>query len=76
MLFFTSEKHKNCILWSCEKVCEALNFLLDNIYIRFDTKLFRQIVGIPKGSNCAALVADVLLFCYETDFIMSLSEEK
>ena len=57
-------------------MCEALTFLLDNIYIRVGTKLFRQIVGIPMGTNCALLVADLFLFCYERDFMMSLSEEK
>ena len=55
---------------------EALTFLLDNIYIRFGTKLFRQLVGIPMGTNCAPLVADWFLFCYEGDFMMSHSEEK
>ena len=73
--FFTSEVHKNYILWTCQKVCEALTFLLDNIYIRFGTKLFRQIEGIPMGTNCAPLVADLFLFCYERDFMMSLSVE-
>ena len=73
--FLTSEVHKNYTLWTCQKVCEALTFLLDNIYIRFGTKLFRQIVGIPMGTNCAPLVADLFLFCYERDFIMSLSVE-
>ena len=56
-------------------MCEALTFLLDNIYIRFGTRLFRQIVGIPMGTNCAPFVADLFLFCYERDFIMSLSVE-
>ena len=56
-------------------MCEALTFLVNNIYIRFGTKLFRQIVGIPMGTNCAPLVADLFLFCYEIDFMMSLSEE-
>ena len=28
--------------YSCLKVCEALNFLLDNIYIRFGSKLYRH----------------------------------
>ena len=42
-------------------------YLLDNIYIRFGTKLYRQIVGIPMGTNCAPLVADLFLFCYERD---------
>ena len=74
--FFTSEKHRNYTIRSCQKVCEALTFLLDNIYIRFGTKLFRQIVGIPMGTNCEPLVADLFLFCYESDFMMSLSEEK
>ena len=41
---------------------EALIFLLDNIYIRFGFKLYRQIVGIPVGTNCAPLVADLFLF--------------
>ena len=50
-------------------------FLLDNIYIRFGTKLFRQIVGMPMGTNCAPLVAELFLFCYERDFVMSLSVE-
>ena len=53
---------------------EALIYLLDNIYIRFGTKLYRQIVGIPMGTNCAPLVADLFLFCYERDFMMSLSD--
>ena len=28
------------------------------------------------GMNCAPLLADLFLFCYERDFMMSLSEEK
>ena len=56
-------------------MCEALTFLLDNIYIRFGSKLYGQIVGIPMGSNCAPLVADLFLFCYERDFMFSLSDE-
>ena len=35
-----------------------------------------QIVGIPLGTYCAPLVADVLLFCYERDFMMYLSDDK
>ena len=49
---------------------------MDNIYIRFGTKLYRQIVGIPMGNNCAPLVADLFLFCYERDFMTSLSDVK
>ena len=46
---------------------------MDNIYIRFDNKLYSQSVGIPMGTNSALLVADLFLFCYERDFMISLS---
>ena len=49
---------------------------MDNIFIRFGTKLYRQVVGIPMGTNCAPLVGDLFLFCYERGFMMSLSDDK
>ena len=74
--FFTSDAVRNYNLWSCQIVCEALTFLIDNIYIRFSSKLYRQIVGIPMGTNGAPLIADLLMFCYERDFMLSLSEDR
>ena len=50
--------------------------MLDNFLIRFGTKLYRQVVEIPMGTNCAPLVVDLFLFCYERDFVMSLSDAK
>ena len=72
--FFTSEQPKQYKLWSCQKMCDALHYLLDNIFIRFGSKLYRQIVSIPMGTNCAPLIADLFLFCYERDFMLSLSD--
>ena len=37
--------------------------------------LYRQIVGIPMGTNCAPFVANLFLFCYERDFMTSLSAD-
>ena len=45
----------------------------------FVVKMYDQqhrIVGIPMGTNCAPLVADLFLFCYERDFMTSLSDVK
>ena len=28
------------------------------------------------GNNCAPLIAELFLFCYERDFMMSLSDDK
>ena len=74
--FFTSEKSKKYHAWSCQNVCDALTFLLD-IFIRFGTKLYRQVVRIPIGTNCAPLVTDLFLFFffYERDFMMCLSDD-
>ena len=55
-------------------MCDELHYLLDNIFIRFGSKLYRQIVGVPMGTNCAPLVADLFLFCDERDFMLSLSD--
>ena len=42
-------------------MCDSLIYLLDDIYIRFGTKLYSHIIGIPMGTNCAPLEADLLL---------------
>ena len=62
--------------WSCLCVCDALTILLDNIFSRFGTKLYRQVVGIPLITKCALLVADLFLFCYERDFRMYIPDDK
>ena len=76
MHFLLQKNVKKYHAWSCQNVCDALTFLLDNIFIRFGTKLYRQVVGIPMGTHCAPLVADLFLFCYQRDFMMSLSDDK
>ena len=43
--------------------------------VKKSVMLYRQTIGIPMGTNCAPLVADWFLFCYERDFMKSLSRE-
>ena len=74
LFFFTSDQPKRYKLWSCQKMCDALHYLLDNVFSRFGTKLYRQIVGISMDTNCAPVIADLFLFCYERDFMLSLSD--
>ena len=49
--FFTSENPKKYHAWFCQNVYDAPIFLLDNIFIRFGTKVYIQVAGIPKGTN-------------------------
>ena len=32
---------------------------MENIYVQFDGMVYQQIVGIPMGTNCAQLIADL-----------------
>jgi hypothetical protein len=48
---------------------EMLGFLIDNIFVVFGNKIFQQTVGVPMGTNCAPLLADLFLYSYEAEFI-------
>ena len=50
-------------------------FLVDNIYVRFGGQLFRQMVGIPIGTNCAPLLVDLFLYSYENESLDKLIKE-
>ena len=52
-----------------------IEFLVDNIYVRFGGQLFRQMVGIPMGTNCAPLLAHLFLYSYENEFLDKLIKE-
>ena len=56
------------------EVIKMLNFLIDNIFVKFAGKTFRQTIGIPMGTNCAPLLADLFLYSYEAEFIQSLQK--
>ena len=48
---------------------------MDNIYVRFVGQLFQQMAGIPMGTNCAPLLADLFLYSYENEFLDKLIKE-
>ena len=49
-------------LWSCQKVFDALHYLLDNIFMVFVSKLYTLFVGFQMDTNCVPLAADLLSF--------------
>ena len=46
-----------------------LEFFIDNIFAMFGGRVFQQTVGIPMGTNCAPLLADLFRYSYKADFI-------
>ena len=57
-------------------IINMLQFLIDNIFVIFDRLVFQQTVGIPMGTNCAPLLADLFLYSYEVNFIQGLLKKK
>ena len=50
--------------------------MINNIFVVFGDRVFQQSVGIPMGTNCAPLLADLFLYLYEADCIQKLLHEK
>ena len=57
-------------------IVNMLDFLIDNIFVEFGGRVFQQTIGIPMGTNCAPLLADLFLYSYEADFIQWLLQAK
>ena len=53
---------KDIICGHVRNIVTFLHYLLDNVFIKFVLKLYGQIVGIPMGTICTPLVADLFLF--------------
>ena len=57
-----------------------MKHLIDNVAFKHSTFIGRiefcpkRFIGITMGTNCAPLVADLFLFCYERDFMLTLSD--
>ena len=70
--YFVKEHSDSKNKYTEEDIIKMLEFLVDNIFVVFAGKVFQQIVGIPMGTNCAPLLADIFLYSYEAEFIQSL----
>ena len=73
--YFTSDPLNGDNKCTANDICKMIEFLVDNIYVRFGGQLFRQMVGIPMGTNCAPILADLFLYSYENEFLDKLIKE-
>jgi hypothetical protein len=65
----------NVFTFSLEKLSHFLYFLIDNVYVVNDGVVFQQIRGIPMGTNCGPVLANLYLYAYESVFIDQLVAE-
>jgi hypothetical protein len=67
--YFDSDSTKK---FSQTDIFNILEFLIDNIFVMFGGRVFKQTVGILMGTNFAPLLVDLFLYSYEADFIQGL----
>ena len=73
--YFTSDPLNGDNKYTANDICKMIEFLVDNIYVRFGGQLFRQMVGIPMRTNCAPILADLFLYSYENEFLDKIIKE-
>ena len=73
--YFTNDPSNGDKNDTANGICKMTEFLVDSIYVSFGGQLFRQIVGIPMGTNCVPLLVDLFLYSYENEFLDKLIKE-
>ena len=59
----SNAKHK----YTENDIVRMIDFHIDNIFVECGGE-----IGIPMGTNCAPLLADLFLYSYEAEFIQTL----
>ena len=63
-------------LISIAQLIEMINWLIDNTFVTIGTSLFKQVIGIPMGTDCAPYLANLFLFAYEFEFLNDTLKQK
>ena len=56
-------------MYTADDIRKMIEFLIDNIFVQFGGHSFHQVIGIPVGTNCALLLADLFCYSYENEFL-------
>ena len=70
--FSDKKSNKATVTFTSLELIEAINYIIDNSYVCFNGKVFRQIIGVPMGTHCAPYLANIFLYGYEKRFIDNL----
>jgi hypothetical protein len=57
---------------TASSLSDHLDHLINNTFVTVGDRIFKQVIGIPMGTNCAVFLANFFLFTYELDFATRL----
>ena len=60
--YFVKNYSKSDKKYTEDEIVNMMEFLIDNIFVQFGGRVFQQNIGIPMGTNCAPLLADLFLY--------------
>ena len=66
----------NIMYLNKDDVLSLLEYLLNNIYVKYRDNIFRQAIGVPMGTDCAPDLANLFLFAFEYKYIIGLIDVK
>ena len=72
---FSSTASSKACSFRYEDLMEILEFILDNIFVRYGNVVYKQITGIPIGLDSGQDIANLLLYCYESEYVEKVSRE-
>ena len=67
--YWATDDNSNCLTFNNLTLKHAIKYLLDNCYFSLGNKLFKQVIGIPMGSDPAPFLANLFLHYYENKWI-------
>ena len=70
--YFSKTRSSTNVSFSKEDLVFYVNIIIDNCYILYHGKVFKQVIGIPMGTNCAPFLANIFLHTYEYEYLQKL----
>ena len=72
---YFSKSESNCnVSYSADSLVEIINKVIDNAFVLYHDKIYRQKIGIPMGTNVAPYLANIFLHVYEHEYLSKLVE--
>ena len=72
--FFTIEETLPGKKYDEVLICQNIDFLTDNIYIKIGSYLCQQCIGILMGASCVPLFVNLFLYSYEVELLRSIKK--
>lgn len=73
---WSKSRGNNNQCWDKDELIKHVNWLIANIYVVCGDSMFKQVIGIPMGTDCAPFLANLFLFAYEYEWLTKKYESK